>query len=519
MTTDVVGPTGGAVESKGLKSGALGLASATVIGVASTAPAYSIAATLGFVTFYVGFKTPAVMWVAFIPMGCIAAAFFYLNRADPDCGTNFSWVTRSMGPRWGWLGGWSSMMADLIVMPSLAYIAAQYTFLLFGWDNLANNTYALLLLGVLFIMGMTWICVVGIELSARTQMGLLLTELIVLVLFSAVALIKAFNGTHGFIHPEWSWLTPTGFGGVSNLSSALLIAVFIYWGWDTASSVNEECEGANTTPGLAGVLSTFILVAIFVVVALAATAVRGPDFLTNNPNDVLHATGKIVFGTSALGTTCFKLLIIAVLTSSAASCQTTILPAARTALSMAVHRAFPPKYGEVDHRYLTPAFSTWVFGIVSSVFFALLVIVGRYSHGDVLTWAADGVGLMIAYYYGQTGFACVIYYRKHIFKSVKNFIFVGLLPLIGGLILAFIFLWALKDFSDPAWETPPTSWFGWSPVLWIGLGTLLAGIPLMYWWNTKDHAFFRVKRDPIDRRPPPEGGAPLPPLVEEGAPR
>src|SRR5690348_7767043 len=155
MTTDVVGPTGGAVESKGLKSGALGLASATVIGVASTAPAYSIAATLGFVTFYVGFKTPAVMWLAFIPMGCIAAAFFYLNRADPDCGTNFSWVTRAMGPRWGWLGGWSSLMADLIVMPSLAFIAAQYTFLLFGWDNLANNTYALLLLGVLFIMGMT----------------------------------------------------------------------------------------------------------------------------------------------------------------------------------------------------------------------------------------------------------------------------------------------------------------------------------------------------------------------------
>ena len=134
---------GGAVESKGLKTGALGLASTIVIGVASTAPAYSIAATLGFVTFYVGLKAPAIMWIAFLPMACIASAFFYLNRADPDCGTNFSWVTRAMGPRTGWLGGWSSMMADLIVMPSLAFIAAQYTFLLFGWDNLANNTLAL----------------------------------------------------------------------------------------------------------------------------------------------------------------------------------------------------------------------------------------------------------------------------------------------------------------------------------------------------------------------------------------
>ena len=164
---------GGAVESKGLKAGALGLASATVVGVASTAPGYSIAASLGFVTAYVGFKAPAVMWIAFIPMGCIAAAFFYLNRADPDCGTNFAWVTRAMGPRTGWLGGWSSMMADLIIMPSLALIAAQYTFLLFGLDNLANNTGARSPSASCSSWAMTWICVVGIELSARTQMALL----------------------------------------------------------------------------------------------------------------------------------------------------------------------------------------------------------------------------------------------------------------------------------------------------------------------------------------------------------
>ena len=100
MATDVsVGDTGGAVESKGLKDGALGLASATVIGVASTAPGYSLAATLGFVTARGRLpRSPAIMWIAFIPMACIAVAFFYLNRADPDCGTNFSWVTRAIGP-------------------------------------------------------------------------------------------------------------------------------------------------------------------------------------------------------------------------------------------------------------------------------------------------------------------------------------------------------------------------------------------------------------------------------------
>ena len=520
MASEVETATGGVTESKGLKAGALGLASATVVGVASTAPAYSIAASLGFVTFYVGFKAPAIMWIAFIPMGCIAAAFFYLNRADPDCGTNFAWVTRSMGPRTGWLGGWSSLMADLIIMPSLALIAAKYTYLLFGFDGLANNDWWNLALGIVFIMGMTWICVVGIELSARTQMGLLLIELGILLLFCVWALVKVYAGNiPGSVTPSISWLTPTNFGGVSALSDGLLVAVFLYWGWDTATSVNEECTDSNTTPGLAGVISTFVLVAIFVLVAFAAQAVHGANYLSNHSDDVLSSTGRLVFGSSGFGDVALKLLIIAVLSSSAASCQTTILPAARTSLSMAMHRAFPAKLGEVDPRHLTPAFATWLFGILSSIWFAGLVIVSHLSNGDVLGWSVAGVGLMIAYYYGQTGFACVIYYRRFIFKSVKNFFLVGLLPLIGGLSLAFIFVWSLKDMTHADFTDPPSTWLGVSPVLWIGLGTLLAGIPLMYFWNTHDHAFFRVKPDPIDLRPPPEGGAPLPPLVARDAPR
>jgi amino acid transporter len=521
MATDVSATgTGGVVESKGLKAGALGLASATVVGVASTAPAYSLAASLGLVTAVVGTKAPAIMWIAFIPMGCIAAAFYYLNKADPDCGTNFAWVTRSMGPRTGWLGGWSSMMADLIIMPSLALIASQYFFTLFGMPNLARNTWCTLALGIVFIMVMTWVCVVGIELSARSQMALLITELAVLVLFSVVALYKVY-GHHlkGTVHPALTWLTPHHFGGTSAFADGLLAAVFIYWGWDTATSVNEETENANTTPGVAGILSTVILVAIFVVVAITAQAAQGADYLSKNSNDVLSAVGQLVFGSSGFGYVALKLLVIAVLTSSAASCQTTILPAARTSLSMALHRAFPPKLGEVDARHLTPAFSTWLFGIASSVWLTGLVVLSRVSGGNVLTWSVSGVGLMIAYYYGQTGFACVIYYRRYILKSLKNFIFVGLLPLIGGLGLAFTFVWSLKDMSHPSFTTPPTDWLGVNPVMWLGLGTLLAGIPLMLWWNSHDHAYFRVRPDPLDRRPPPEGGAPLPPLVPEDAPR
>src|SRR5581483_2652514 len=101
---------------KGLRTGAIGVVSATVIGVASTAPAYSMAATLGLVAAVVGLMSPAVMLVAFIPMLFTASAYYYLNRVDPDCGATFSWVTRALGPHAGWLSGWGVVVADIVVM-------------------------------------------------------------------------------------------------------------------------------------------------------------------------------------------------------------------------------------------------------------------------------------------------------------------------------------------------------------------------------------------------------------------
>jgi amino acid transporter len=140
VATDVRDTTARAPE-KGLKTGALGMLSSVVIGVASTAPAYSIAASLGFVVAAVGLQSPAIMIVAFIPMLFIAAAYYYLNRAEPDCGTTFCWVTRAMGPHAGWMGGWAIIVADVVVMASLSQIAGIYTFLLFNADGLAETRF------------------------------------------------------------------------------------------------------------------------------------------------------------------------------------------------------------------------------------------------------------------------------------------------------------------------------------------------------------------------------------------
>ena len=133
------------------------------------------------------------MWVAFLPMFFIAAAYYAMNRVDPDCGTTFSWVTRGLGPVAGWISGWALLIADILVMASLAQIAGKYSYLLVGADGAANSKWWVMLIGVIWIAVMSWICYVGIEVSARTQWFLLAAELITLVIFSVVALVRVYR--------------------------------------------------------------------------------------------------------------------------------------------------------------------------------------------------------------------------------------------------------------------------------------------------------------------------------------
>jgi amino acid transporter len=461
--------------------------SATVIGVASTAPAYSLAATLGLIAVVAAVHSAAIVLVAFIPMLFAASAYYFLNRVDPDCGATFPWVTHAMGPWAGWMGGWGVVIADIVVMPSLAYIAAQYTYLLFGFDGLASDPWALLALGCAFILAMTLITWIGIELSARTQFTLLAIEIVALVGFSLWALAKVYlHHPAGSLTPSWDWINPFALS-MGDLSKGVLLALFIYWGWDTAANVNEETRDGSRSAGIAVIASTLVLLGTYVVVAFASTALHGPGFLVNHPDDVL---------TGMVGSPWNKILVLAVLTSAMASTQTTILPTARTTLSMAAHGAAPKALAKIHPKYLTPTWSTWWMGIASIVWYVILVSIDRST--NILWDSISGLGFAIAFYYGITALAAPILFRKHLFTSVKNFVLVGVVPVLGALTLGWVFVRSAIDYWNPDNSYTP-AWFafggfkGVGPALVIGIGMLLLGIPLMFAWHRKNPVFFKTK--------------------------
>jgi len=297
--------------------------------------------------------------------------------------------------------------------------------------------------------------------------------------------------------PSFAWLLPTHIT-LSAFIGGIILMLFIYWGWDTAVSVNEETKDKNKTPGQAAIISTVLLLITYALVIFSVQAFAGIGStgvgLGNSTNqfDVLSVLGGAIFGGGGLGTFLSKLLILMVLTSASASTQTTILPTARTTLSMATYKAIPASFAKMHPRYLTPTVSTIVMGLVS---IALYIPFNYFAMGNNIGDAVTAIGLYIAFYYGLTAFSCVWYYRKTLFSSARNLWMRGILPGLGGLIMYAAGIYSVQSDwvatnSYAFWTVPGLRWqIG--GIFLIALGAALLGLLGFTYMRFTAPAFFK----------------------------
>ncbi|QKJ19885.1 APC family permease [Microbacterium hominis] len=464
-------------EGKGLASGTLGLWGSTVIGLASTAPVYSLVATLGFVVLAVGAQAPIAFILAFIPMLFIAFAYRELNNEIPDCGTTFTWGTKAFGPWVGWMGGWGVAVAGMVVLANLAQIAGIYFWSLIGDGSLSENAFVVTLTGVVFIAAMTWVSWRGVEIGERIQNVLLAIQYLALAIFVVAALWQFFAGSAPDPTPfDWAWLNPFGFTDASGFTEAVLLALFIYWGWDTCLALNEETKDPKRIPGRAALLTCVILLVTYVGVTISAMMYAGlgetGTGLGNeaNADDIFLAIKDGLLGPFGW------VLVVAVLISAISSTQTTILPTARGTLAMAAYRALPRRFLTVHPRYQTPSFSTIVMGVVASLYFIGMSLISD----NILQDSILSLGLAIAFYYAVTGFACVWYYRRTLRDSGRNLLYRGILPLAGALMLTYAFVQSAIDMYDVDYGYTVLLGIGGTFVL--GVGSLAVGVVLMLIW-------------------------------------
>ena len=470
-----------------LRPDAVGFLDTLVIGLASTSPAYSLAAVLGPIVALVGVHAPGVLLASFVPMLLIAGAFAALNRVDPDCGTTFSWVTRAMGPWAGWIGGWAITMTGVLVLGSLAEVGVRFTLLAVGLDGWADSTTVVTGLTVALILLMAWICVRGTEVSARLQNVLILAQTVALAVFAVVALVR------GGLAPSWGWLDPFGAGGAA-LTSGLLLGVFAYWGWESAVNLTEETRNPRTAPGWAAVLATVVLLLTYLGVATAVVSFAGTGFLAGNADE--EEAVFALLSARALGGWDWVVLL-AVATSAVASTQTTIIPASRTALSMARRAALPRRFASISPSHRTPDVSTWWVAAVGVAWYVGVGLVSENALYDSIT----GLSLLIALYYALTGLACAVFFRRRLLDGPRNLLLLGVGPLAGAAMLTWLLVLSVRDLADAENSYTGQAWLGVGPPLVIGVGMLAAGVVLMLWWRRRDATFWRDPVSAGDRRP------------------
>ncbi len=228
----------------------------------------------------------------------------------------------------------------------------------------------------------------------------------------------------------------------------------------------------------------FILLFIFLVAARRSRPSSRPARVTdpNNQNDILY-----FFAQQIRGTPVAYFMILAVLSSTVATTQTTLLPSSRLTFSMARDGVFPKAFGMVHKSWRTP----WVGTIISS-FLAVVVIVLQLaltdSVGSIFAKLILDIGVLVALYYGITGISCAWAFRKVLMTSVTRFIFAGVLPLLGGLVLLAVAYAVIVPTSLPYGQAPD-----WATSLPI-LITVAIGVPLVILASlTSRSTFFHEK--------------------------
>ncbi|MEL4359297.1 MULTISPECIES: APC family permease [unclassified Luteococcus] len=480
------------VEEKGLKAESLGLAAVIAIGLSTVAPAYSMTSSLGPTALEIGTQVPAMLLLGFIPMFLVAMAYKELNDEMPDSGSNFTWCSSAFGPWVGWMGGWGFIAANVIVLSSLAGVAVDFFYSFLGTitgseavANLTNITWVNIVTCLAIIAISTWTVLRGIETTAWVQYVLMGLQIGVLLLYAAMALHKAWR--EGFPHevPSVHWMNPLAAGSFSAVAAAVSLTIFLFWGWDVCLTLSEETKGGARIAGVGGTASAVIGLCIYLVLAYATIAFAGVGTDEHGLSNVDNADNVFLhLAQPVMGKWSF-LLVLAIFSASTSSLQATMSGPSRALFAMSHYRALPPFLQKVDLARGTPWAGILASAVVSGSFYIGMRLVST----SVLNDTIATLGMMVCFYYALTAFACVWYFRKRA-RTPSQILLRLVMPAVGGLLLAVVFLRVSIDAMDPNFGSG-SQVGGIGLVFLIGIGILAMGVVLMLITRFIDPTFFR----------------------------
>lgn len=475
MTDQTASPvTGVAPATARLEPDAISVAQDTLIGLADTGPTVSVSFTLVLLIAATAYGGPGVLVLTAIPMLIIANAYRRLNLWNANCGASFEWVGRAINPYLGYMTGWLMLAGTLF--GTLTPVTALGPTVLAVFNSSANSEWPNVLIATGLVLVMATISVIGIRITARTQVAIGVIEYVILIVFAVWGLIWVLGHHAGTMHFSASWFNPTGIGGKGDLIGAFLITVFMYSGWDGTIYVNEEVKHRRVNPGRSAMLAVAIAGILFVLAQTGLQGVTSQANLNNNSTSVLVYLGNLLTGSSHGG----QVLAFALALSVIAATGVGIVLSARIAYGIASYRALPGSLADVSPRFKTPAVAT----VVASLILLALgwVYLLTTSVQNAFSYVLSNTGILYATFYCVTAISAVVYYRRRVMSNWRDLLTIGLLPVAAVAFLAYI---AVKSIlSAPAAQN-------YSLLGFVVVGFILI-LVARFGWKSQ---FFKIKRE------------------------
>src|SRR5271157_6273326 len=340
-----------------LEPDAISTAQDVIIGMGNSAPTVAIGLSLAGLAAASAYASGPVILLCGTVMLVIANSYRRLNLWTANSGASFEWVGRSINPYLGFLTGWLMIAGSLIAAVSGVVVLAPSVLAIAGVN--AVSTWPNIFISTAVIVVLLVIAVVGIRLTARTQVAMGLIEYVILIGFSVWGLVEVLGHHPGTFPITKGWFSLSGIGGKGSLAAGFLIAVFMIAGWDATIYVNEEVKHRRQNPGRAAVIAVAVLVGIYIFSQVGLQGVVSPAKLQANSSSVL------VYIAQALGGGGWaKVMALALALSVIASTGVSIVIIARMLYGMASHRVLPTILGNVSTRFSTPAIASIVVGAV-----------------------------------------------------------------------------------------------------------------------------------------------------------